>query len=286
MHRVGDFKLTWGESARWDDRRERLYLVDCAAATLHWLDGGQPPLHTLPMPSLPTGLVLTDEGTLVACLADGLHLVDPDAEAVELLASYPDGMHGRANDAAADGSGNLVTGTLNVGPGPGALWWFSAAAGWRLLDEEFGNTNGPAVLEGAGRSTLVCGDTVAAMVYAYDYDGEAGSARGKRVLSDHADLGGAPDGATVDRDGGVWSCVLGSGKLARLTETGPERVVDLPLANPSDVAFGGPNLDVLFVTSIALDLGKGIAPTPEAGTLLALDDVGAVGRPEPRFRLG
>lgn len=253
---------------------------------MSWLDGGQPPLHTLRLPSLPTGLALTDEGTLVACLGDGLHLVDPDAEAVELLASYPDGMHGRANDATADGSGNLVTGTLNIGPGPGALWWFSSAAGWRLLDEEFGNTNGPAVLDVAGRSTLVCGDTVAATVYAYDYDGEGGSASGKRVLSDHTALGGAPDGATVDRDGGVWSCVLGSGKLARLTETGPERVVDLPLANPSDAAFGGPNLDVLFVTSIALDLGEGIAPTPEAGTLLALNDTGMVGRPEPRFRLG
>lgn len=285
MDRVGDFKLTWGESVRWDDQRQRLYFVDCAAQTLHWLEGGQPPLRTLPLPSMPTGLVITDEGTLVACLDDGLHLVDPDVGTVEHIAPYPVGMHGRANDANADGSGNLVTGTLNIGPGPGALWWFSSRLGWRLLDDEFGNANGPTVLDVAGRSTLVCGDTVARAVYAYGYDGAVGAASAKRVLSDHAVLDGAPDGATVDRDGGVWSCVLRSGKLARITEAGTERVVDMPMANPSDVTFGGPELDILYVTSIALDLGEGTAPTPEAGTLLALDDTGAVGRQEPRFRL-
>ena len=57
------------------------------------------------------------------------------------------------------------------------------------------------------------------------------------------------------------------------------------MANPSDVAFGGPDLDRLFLTSIALDLGAGGPPTPEAGWLNAFDDLGCTGRPEPRFRL-
>ena len=75
---------------------------------------------------MPAGLVLTEGDELVACLDDGLHVVDPDAGTSELLVAYPEGMHGRANDANADGSGNLVTGTLNMAPGPGAAWWFSA----------------------------------------------------------------------------------------------------------------------------------------------------------------
>jgi sugar lactone lactonase YvrE len=45
MQRIGDFSLTWGESLRWDDRRQRLYFVDIAAETLHWLDGAEPPLQ-------------------------------------------------------------------------------------------------------------------------------------------------------------------------------------------------------------------------------------------------
>ena len=283
--RVGDFVVRWGESLRWDDVRQRLYFVDCAKKTLHWLEGGKPPLHTLQLDSLPTGLVLTQDRQLVICLDGGLHVVDPDAGTSEFLVAYPDGMYGRANDANADDSGNLVTGTLNLGPGPGAFWWFSASDGWRLLDDGIGNANGPVVVDIDGQSTLVFADTLAQSMYAYDYDGQAGTAGKRRVFADHRALGGAPDGATADSDGGVWSCVLRSGKLARFTSTGLDRLLDLPMPNPSDVAFGGRALDRLFVTSIAFDLGEGVAPPPEAGWLLAIHDVGWVGRPEFRFSL-
>src|SRR5688500_14723933 len=65
MRRIGDFRLTWGESRRWDEQRQRLYFVDCLENRLHWLDGGEPPLHTVELPSLPAGVVLTDRGGLV-----------------------------------------------------------------------------------------------------------------------------------------------------------------------------------------------------------------------------
>jgi sugar lactone lactonase YvrE len=129
LERVGDFDLRWGESLRWDDRRSRLYFVDCATQRLHWLQGGEPPLQTLELAGMPTGVVLTEGSELVVCLDDGLTVVEPDSGRTEKLTAYPDGMHGRANDAAGDGAGNLVTGTLNIGPGPGALWWFSGGSG-------------------------------------------------------------------------------------------------------------------------------------------------------------
>jgi sugar lactone lactonase YvrE len=285
VNRVGDFALQWGESLRWDERRARLYFVDCATHVLSWLDGAAPPLHTLQLPSLPTGVVLTEGDELVVCLDEGLHVVDPETGTNRLLAAYPEGMGGRANDANADGSGNLITGTLNVTPGPGSLWWFSARGGWRLLDDDFGNVNGPVVVSFAGESTLVVGDTVAEVVYAYRYDAAVGAVADRRVLSDHALLGGAPDGATVDAAGGIWSCVLRSGRLARLTGAGVDRVLDVPMANPSDLAFGDSNLSRLFVTSIAFDLGEGAEPAEEAGWLIAFDDLGVRGRPEARFDL-
>ena len=284
--RVGDFELAWGESLRWDDRRDRLYFVDCATQTLHWLERAELPLHAMQLPSMPAGLVLTESRELVACLDDGLHVVDPDAGTVELLAAYPSGMHGRANDANADGCGNLVTGTLNLVPAPGASWWFSATEGWRLLDGDIGNANGPAVITVDGEPTLVMADTAARAVYAYPYDGPAGTVGPRRVFGDHTLLGGSPDGATADSAGGVWSCVLGVGKIARFTAAGVDRVVDVPMPNPSDVTFGGPGLDRLFVTSIAMNLGEEAAPTPEAGWIVAIDGLGVAGRPALRFDLG
>jgi L-arabinonolactonase len=285
VSRIGDFTLGWGESLRWDDRRHRLYFVDCATQNLHWLDRAEPPLQSMKLPSMPAGVVLTDAGQLVACLDDGLHVVDPDAGTSELLAAYPEGMRGRANDANADGSGNLVTGTLNIVPAPGASWWYSAVDGWRLLDDDIGNANGPVVIDVDGQSTLVLGDTPARTVYAYPYDGTTGTIGERRVFGDHAALGGAPDGATADAEHGVWSCVLGTGKIARFTAAGLDRVIETPMPNPSDVTFGGPDLDRLFVTSIAANLGEDAAPTTEAGWLLAVEGLGVTGRPESRFHL-
>lgn len=283
-NRIGDFELVWGESLRWDERGQRLYFVDCAGQALHWLDGGEPPLATCKLSGLPTGIALTGGPELVVCLDDGLHVVDPEAGTSELLAPYPGGMHGRANDAAADGHGNLVTGTLNLVPAPGSYWWYSARDGWRQLDDGIGNANGPVVLDLGGQETLVFGDTLAGKVYAYPYDGENGSVGERQVLSDHTTLGGLPDGASADGENGVWSTVTRAAKIARLTSTGLERTIEAPAANVSDVTFGGPALDRLFVTSIAVDLGAG-PPAAEASWLCAIDGLGVRGRPEPRFRL-
>jgi len=285
VKRVGNFELRWGESLRWDERRNRLYFVDCMAQKLHWLDGGAPPLHTMQLRNVPTGVVLTEGPEVVVCLDEGLTVVDPDSGRLELLARYPDGLHGRANDAGGDGAGNLVTGTLNIAPGPGSLWCFSATTGWRQLDDNTGNTNGPVVVDFGGDETLVVGDTIAGLVYAYPFDSSAGSVGARRVLADYSTLGGAPDGATVAADGTIWSCVFRAGKLARLTSEGIDTVVDVPTPYPSDVTFGGPSLDDLYLTSIALDIGEG-APGPEAEWLAVVSGGGiASGRPEPRFSL-
>jgi sugar lactone lactonase YvrE len=79
--------------------------------------------------------------------------------------------------------------------------------------------------------------------------------------------------------------VLGPGQVARFTASGLDRTIDLPMANPSDVTFGGPGLDRMFVTSIALNLGEAAEPAPEAGWVLAVDGLGVRGRPEARFEL-
>jgi L-arabinonolactonase len=235
------------------------------------------------LPTMPTGLVLTEGDAVVACLDDGLYVVDPDARTTELLAPYPDGMHGRANDANADGSGNLVTGTLNLVPAPGTFWWFSSDGEWKLLDDDISNANGPVVIDVGEQSTLVFADT-AAHVYAYPYNGAAGTVGARRVFGDSALSGGPPDGATADAQNGVWSCVIGAGAIARFTDEGLQRTVKVPPANPADVAFGGPELDRLYVVSIAFDLGGG-PPVEEAKWLLAIDGLGVRGRPEPRFAL-
>jgi L-arabinonolactonase len=278
IERVGTVTTGWGESAVWDDQRERLYFVDCAARTLHWLERDATVPETFALQGMPTGVVPAVDGRLVVVMDDGLHVVDPEARTSELLTPYPTEVGGRCNDACADGAGGIVTGKLNLGPDEGAAWRFSFDAGWTVLDPDISNTNGPAVLEGpGGATTLVIGDT-SAYYFAYDYDPDAGTVGERRVFGDTSDLDGLPDGSTVDADGGLWCALVGGRQLARFTAAGLDRTVELPVTSPTDVAFGGPGLDRLYVTSIA---GDGELD----GALLVVDGLGAVGRPEPRVTL-
>ncbi|HEX4176625.1 MAG TPA: SMP-30/gluconolactonase/LRE family protein [Acidimicrobiales bacterium] len=281
IERVGDFTLGWGESLVWDDRRQRLFFVDCAAHTLHWLEDDSDELHTLALPSMAAGIVPTENGTLVACLDDGLHQIDPDNGTTSLLAAYPDGLGRRANDACADLSGNLITGTLNLQKAEGSSWYYSSRHGWRLLDPDISNTNGPAVAMLGGSMTLIIGDT-SAQYYSYPYDARRGTVGPRTVFGDVSGLGGLPDGATLDHDGGLWCALVGGAQLARFTTAGLDRTVGMPVANPTDVTFGGRRLDRLYVVSVAG--GDPNLPGLD-GALLVIDDLGVRGRLEPRFRL-
>ena len=282
--RVGRFVLGWGESVVWDEQRQRLYFVDCAARTLHWLEGGEGELHTFVPPSTPTGIAPTTDGELVVVLDDGLSVIDVDAGTVRHLADYPPELDGRCNDACADPAGNLITGKLNLGPAEGSAWWFSATDGWRLLDPDIANTNGPAAGEIDGEMTLIIGDT-SADYFAYVYEPETGAVGERRVFGDTSGLDGKPDGATLDAAGGFWAALVGGSQLARFTSDGIDRTVDVPFANPTDVTFGGPDLDRLYVVSIASDFAASADGDGPDGGLFVIDGLGVTGRPEPRFAL-
>ena len=247
--RIGTFSLGWGESLIWDEQRQRLYFVDCAAGRLCTGSTTVTRAHTLHPPSMPTGLVPTTDGRLVVVLQDGLFLIEPDTGTVELLSSYPEELGGRCNDACADLDGNLITGKLNLGPGEGSAWWYSAAAGWRLVDDDIANTNGPTVAVIDGEMTLIIGDT-SAQYYVYAYEPSSGLVGKRRVFGDMTTLDGSPDGATLDDQGGLWCALVGGRQLARFTTGGLDRTLAMPVENPTDVTFGGPRLDRLYVTSI------------------------------------
>lgn len=284
INRVGDFTLGWGESVVWDERRERLYFVDCATHTLHWLDADASEPATMAMPSMATGIVPTDDGRLVAVLDDGLHVVDPDARECTFLVAYPPEIGGRCNDACADLDGNLITGRLNLGPAEGSAWWYSSSQGWRVLDRDISNTNGPTVAVLDGAMTLIIGDT-SADYFCYAYDAATGTVGERSVFGDTSSIDGRPDGATLDDDDGLWCALFDGHQLARFTTSGLDRTLSLPVTNPTDVTFGGADLDRLFVTTISASAASSTAGSTLDGALLVIDGLGTTGRVEPRFSL-
>lgn len=297
LRRIGDFSLEWGESLRWDDQKQRLYFIDFSSSQLHWLENAVPPLNSLLLESRPTGIGLVEDGRLLVAMENGLHLIDADSKTTELLTPYPKEIGKRANDATVDPAGNFVTGSLNIGarsdtaaePGraPGSFWWFSGKHGWRQLDDDITNANGPVCLTSVDGNRLVFADTPAQKSYVFDYDAIEGTVRNRRIYADFESSGGFPDGACTTADGGVLSCVLGTGTIHHYSDAGLQKTIEAGSGQPSDVCFGGKDLDRLFVVNIKVDLGigRGVPQSPLAGSLLSIEKTGLKGVVENRFRL-
>jgi len=93
---------------------------------------------------------------------------------------------------------------------------------------------------------------------------------------------GFVDGATVDAEGGYWLAAVGSGTLRRYFSDGKlDRVIDLPVSNPTSVTFGGPTLATLYITTTQLDIG---ANSEANGAIFAFDP-GERGLAEPLVAL-
>lgn len=116
-------------------------------------------------------------------------------------------------------------------------------------------------------------------IWAFDYDIETGEPSNRRVFADLHDYTGRPDGAAVDADGCYWICANDAGRLLRFTPQGKlDRQIAVPAVKPAMCAFGGNNLDTLFVTSIRPAAGA----TEHDGHLFAVRP-GVSGLPEPEY---
>lgn len=278
-----------GENPMWDAERQMLHYIDNSGMKVHSLDPVSSQARTLDMPAVITTLVLRDNGGAVVTLRTGIHFLDLDTGALELLHPLPDPPSYVYNDGKVDRLGRFLIGasTANFAePGPdGGLFRLDPDLNLTRLDSGIHFSNSPCW--SPDDRTFYFSDSWINTAYAYDYDLDTGAVSNRRVFVNTSDLGGLPDGATVDAQERVWIALYRAGRIAAFNPDGTVAgLIDMPVDLPSSVAFGGPALDRLFVTTIAHDLAAGGSDNSGdnlAGCLFVIDGLGAQGRPEPRF---
>jgi len=271
-----------GENPVWDAALQRLYYIDNAGCKVHSFDPATGATRTLDMPSVITTLVLRESGDAVVTLRSGIHFLDLETGALTLVDPLADPPPYVYNDGKVDSRGRFLIGgsTANfTAPTPdGGLFRLDPDRRVTKLDAGIHFSNSPCW--SPDERTFYFSDSWLDTLYAYDYDIETGEVANRRLFVNTRELGGLPDGATVDTDGLLWVAIYQGGKIAAYRPDGTlERVVDMPVKLVSSVAFGGPDLDRLFVTTIAHGtLGE---PVEEgAGALYVVDGLGAKGRLE------
>jgi len=100
--------------------------------------------------------------------------------------------------------------------------------------------------------TLYFTDSAARIIYSYDYYEKSGSARIRLVFVKVPATSGLPDGLTVDAEDFVWSAEWYGSRVVRYDPDGKvERSIETPAKQTSSLAFGGPDLTDIFITSAA-----------------------------------
>lgn len=285
IERVLDCRASIGEGAIWSVAEQALYWVDISRPTLNRFDPATGTNTSWEMPSAIGCFALCGDGTAVVALCEGFHHFHPDSGALRLLADpEPDKPGNRFNDGNVDSMGRFWAGTMPIaGPGEtpeGSLYCLDLDGSTRRMDGEFWVQNGLA-FSPDGR-TMYVSDSYAPVrtIWAFDYDLDSGVPSNRRVFFDTRNVAGRPDGAAMDVDGCYWMAGVSGGQLVRLTPQGKvDRIIEMPVEKPTRVAFGGPDLDIMYVTSIGQDAGP---DQPEAGNLFAVH-AGVQGLPVPNY---
>lgn len=272
-----------GERPGWDERRGILYFVDMRAPALHAFTPQSGRHDWWAMPDWIGSFGLIEDGRLAVALRTGVHLFDPQAGSLRLLAPAPyDPRRFCFNDGRCDRQGRLIVGPLFDPLGPGdprpdepetaPTWRFDGRNRMEPMPLHVAKIGNGLAFSPDGR-TLYHTDTAEKTIWACDYDPDTGAATNERVFArvNEGGADGGPDGATVDRDGFYLCAVFGAGCLLRFDPDGKlERRIELPVRYPTMPALGGPDRATLYVTSASFPV-KSPADHPDAGALLALE---------------
>ena len=272
-----------GEGIVWDAHGQAFVWTDILGCKLYRLVWGTDTPTAIDLPERLGSFALTsDPLVIIAAFASGFaryHLVTGNCEWLA-RPDLPDGV--RFNDGRTDRMGRFVAGTMVEdaaragGTDCGVLY--------RLEEDHSLST----LLHGFHISNSLCwspdgrimyhADSPAQAITAYSYD--VAGARYQKVIAAFDD--GHPDGAVVDAAGRIWVAMWGAGCIAVLDAAGA-RLMTIPVgaSQPTCPALGGPNLDILAVTSARTDLSdEDLAQQPQAGALF-LFKTNAVGLVEP-----
>ena len=281
-------KNTLGEGVIWDAIGAAAWWTDIDGSKLYRYDPAHKQLDHWSTPErLGSFALVADSDYLICGFASGFAYFNPhNPQIVDLQwlqKTEQDNPGTRLNDGRADRQGRFWAGSMveSGDQGAGALY---------CLDQQLQVTS---KVSGLSISNGLCWspdstvmyhtDTPSRRINAYDFDATTGAIANQRCLV-RTEKGCFPDGSTVDSEGYIWNAQWGASQVVRYSPAGEvDFILPLPVSQPTCVAFGGPQLDRLFVTSATQGFDQqALLAEPEAGNVLVFQ-TNITGTPDSRF---
>ena len=170
----------------------------------------------------------------------------------------------RFNDGSVDPAGRFWAGTMPKSgprdaaagePGDGTLFCLETDGSCRAVLDGFYIQNGLAFSPDGTRMYLSDSYKPVRTIWVFDYETETGTPSNRRTFFDTNVVAGRPDGAAMDAEGCYWMAGVDGWQILRLTPAGAvDRSIPVPVEKPTCLAFGGPRLEQLYITSMGRSL--------------------------------
>lgn len=286
VERVQTVSNQLGEGPIWVVEEGALYWVDIDDRKIFRFRPSTDELESFEVETRVTALALRSSGGFVTATDKGLGYWDTQTQELSFFADpEADKPTTRFNDAAVDRQGRFWAGTMNevdfVTP-DGALYRLDPDGSLHTMAMEIPVSNG--IGWSPDNRIMYFSDTMRQTIWAYDFDAATGDISNRRPFARVSEEGVLPDGLTVDSEGFVWNAQWGGWNVTRYDPAGNvERVIQLPAAQITCPAFGGENLEDLYITSAWGGLSQeDRRQQPLAGALFRVK-VGIRGIAEPKF---
>jgi len=274
-----------GEGPRWDERSQTLLFVDIDAGRVWRFDPATGMVDGFDADGPVAALGLRDDGGLILARGLGFAACNASGEQIRAASEFTvTDERVRFNDGAVDPWGRFVAGTMDLDARRpiGALYQLHADGIVEQLLTGITISNGIAWSSDARAMYYVDSVTGGLDVFSLDDAGEIG--RRSRVVQFDASRDGGPDGLTLDSEGCIWVACWGGSAVRRVTPSGRiDAIIRLPVTNVTSVAFGGRELDELYVTTARSGLDdEALRAQPHAGDVFVARP-GVTGLPSARF---
>jgi sugar lactone lactonase YvrE len=250
---VIDAKSVLGEGAIWDFEKKLLYWVDIVSKKLFIYDPASGINHSIDAGQMIGAVVPRKKGGLLVALQEGLYFLDEKTGEKDFIINPEADIKGnRSNDGKCDPAGRFWYGTVSENcdiPDAGNLYVLDRGLKIEKKLDKLTISNG--IVWSPDNKLMFFIDTVTKTVWSFDFELETGKISGKKTAVNVLEGDGFPDGMTFDAEGMLWVAHFGGHKVIRYDPIKNKKLEEilLPVSNVTSCAFGGANLDELYITT-------------------------------------
>ena len=268
-----DFHAEVGEGPLWDEGTQVLYWVDIMGNQLCIYDPAKKENTAIDVGQPVGTVVVREKGGLMLALHHGLASFDLKTHKVKILAD-PEAQlpENRFNDGKCDPAGRFWAGTMafKATKGAGALYCMDTDLSVRKVLGKISISNG--IVWSLDQRTMYYIDSLEMDIRAYDYDLQTGAIADERVVCRFTPEMGLPDGMAIDAEGMLWVAHFNGARVCRWNPRDGQvlQTIPLPVSRVTACAFGGEDLDTLYITSASLGMSpEDWQKEPQSGGLFA-----------------